>query len=411
MKKLLIIASVFPEPSTTAAGLRMLDLIQFFLEQEYQILLVSAASLSARSAPLEALNIQMKSIVLNDASFDVLLKEFQPNIVLFDRFVMEEQYGWRVSEILPNALKILDTEDLHFLRKARQAAYNAKVAFTEEMLYSEEAKRELASLLRCDLSLIISSYEMELLKREFKIPEELLLYLPLLVEENTKQKTFPSFEERKHFVTAGNFYHAPNLDAVLRLKRGIWPFIRKELPQAEIHIYGAYAPEQVLQMHKPTEGFFVDGWVEDLEAVLQNAKICLTPLSFGAGLKGKLLQSMLNGTPIVTTNIGAEAMYGNYQVPGIIANDNDSIVQAAIKLYTQKARWESCLIDIPNILSDLYNKKKFLKEFSDRLEFLVENLNAHRKTHFITQIIQYHDLLSRKYMSKWIVEKKRNEGK
>ena len=405
MKKLLVIASVFPEPSTTAAGGRMMDLLQFFQEQQYEVFLVSAASLSERSAPLEAVGIRMQSIVLNDESFDVMLQEFAPTIVLFDRFVMEEQYGWRVSEVLPNALKILDTEDLHFLRKARQVAYKSQVAFNEDMLYSEEAKRELASILRCDLSLIISSYEMELLQNQFKIPTDLLLYLPFLLDENSNRNTVSSFEDRQHFVTAGNFYHAPNLDAVIRLKREVWPLIKKELPQAEIHVYGAYAPEQVLQMHKPTEGFFIEGWVEDLDAVLQKAKVCIAPLSFGAGLKGKLLQSMLNGTPIVTTDVGAEGMYGNYKIPGIIANDHEGIAQAALTLYTQKETWESSLRDGDAILKNLYNKQKHLKEFTSRVDYLIKNLKAHRKEHFITQIIQYHDLQSRKYMSKWISAK------
>lgn len=384
-----------------------MDLLRFFLEQNYQILLVSAASLSERSAPLEALGIEIKSIVLNDDGFDELLRSFEPSVVLFDRFIMEEQYSWRVSEILPNALKILDTEDLHFLRKARQKAHKAQAIFTAEMLYSEEAKRELASILRCDLSLIISSYELALLQEQFKIPAALLWYLPLLVEEETIPKALPTFEQRQHFITAGNFYHAPNLDAVLRLKKEIWPLIRKELPHAELHIYGAYASEQILQTHKPAEGFFVEGWVEDLDTVLASSRICFAPLSFGAGQKGKLLQALINGTPVVTTSIGAEAMYGTFQAPGSIANDNESIAQAAINLYSQQAMWKASLSDREAILSQLFNKKHYLQAFNTRLDYLLSHLKLHRQEHFITQIIQYQAIQSTKYLSKWIAEKNR----
>ena len=408
MKKLLVIGRTFPEPSTTAAGGRMLDLLQFFLEQEYQITFVSAASLSERSAPLETIGIDVKNVQLNDTSFDTLLEELKADVVLFDRFITEEQFGWRVSEVLPKALKILDTEDLHFLRKARETAHKNQIAFQEEQLFTEEAKRELASILRCDLSLIISEYEMDLLERRFKIPKELLHYMPLLVDETSLSKSTSTFEERSHFVTAGNFYHAPNLDAVIRLKKDIWPLIRKELPKAELHVYGAYAPEQVLQMHKPSEGFYIDGWIEDLDEVISQAKVCLAPLSFGAGLKGKLVQAMLNQTPVVTTTIGAEAMYGNYQVPGIIADDNKSIAEAAITLYTQKEVWETIQKDREAILSNRFNKASCLKEFNARLKDLESNLETHRNANFITQIMQHQTLQSTKYLSKWIMLKNEN---
>jgi glycosyltransferase involved in cell wall biosynthesis len=407
MKKLFVIGRTFPEPSTTAAGGRMMILLQFFLSQNYEIIFASAAGISERSAPLARLGIKIQSILLNDESFDELLKRYQADIVLFDRFITEEQFGWRVSEILPNALKILDTEDLHFLRKARQNAHKAQVVFQEDMLYGEETKRELASILRCDLSLIISQFEMELLTLRFKIHEDLLFYLPLLVEGKFVTQSKSSFEERQNFITAGNFHHAPNLDAVLRLKKEIWPLIKKELPKAELHIYGAYAPEQVLQMHKAKEGFFIEGWVQDLDVVLSQARVCLAPLSFGAGLKGKLVQAMLNQTPVVTTKIGEEGMYGNYSIPGIIAENSESIAQAAISLYTQKEAWEAAQTDMKIILSNRFNKEKHLKEFMIRLLALENVLDEHRKANFIIQIIQYEAIKSTKYLSKWIEEKNR----
>jgi spore coat polysaccharide biosynthesis predicted glycosyltransferase SpsG len=114
----------FPEPNSTAAGSRMLQLIDLFLTQNYQITFLSTASISENSFDLNSKNIQFQNIVLNDNSFDDLIKKLNPEIVIFDRFTTEEQFGWRVSEQVPNAVKILDTEDLHFLRNAREKALN-----------------------------------------------------------------------------------------------------------------------------------------------------------------------------------------------------------------------------------------------------------------------------------------------
>lgn len=405
MKKLLVIGRTFPEPSTTAAGGHMMDLLSFFQEEEYQITFTSTSSLSERSAKLEELNIKLQQIKLNDASFDDLLNDLQPDVVLFDRFIMEEQFGWRVTEALPGCLKILDTEDLHFLRRAREKAHKENKPFKLDDWYTDDAKRELASILRCDLSLIISEVEMKILTEQFKIPEDILMYLPLLAAEGKGE--LPSFNKRQHFISIGNFHHTPNLDAVRFLKEEIWPLIRRELPKVELHVYGAYAPEYIKQMHKAEEGFMIKGWAEDLTAVMSNARVCLAPVRFGAGLKGKLMDAMIYRTPMVTAPVGAEGMYGEFQVPGIVAHDATGIANAAVELYQDKEQWESVLVDVPKILNQRFNKERYNKQFLARLATLRENLGEHRKTHFIGQVLQHQSMQSTKYLSKWIEEKNR----
>src|SRR5690606_20091869 len=113
---------------------------------------------------------------------------------------------------------------------------------------------EIASMYRCDLSLIISQFEMDLLQNIFQIPANILYYLPFLLDDLVGLPTFPSFKERKNFITVGNLLHQPNVDAVVQLNK-IWPSIKKELPEVEIHIYGAYAPKKILQLHSPKQGF------------------------------------------------------------------------------------------------------------------------------------------------------------
>ena len=218
MKQLLIIGYTFPEPSTTAAGSRMMQLMELFTEENYQITFASTAAVSEKTADLQAQAISLENIKLNDVSFDEFIKKLKPEIVVFDRYITEEQFGWRVSEHCPNALKILDTEDLHFLRKAREEAVKNGKPITAANLFSETTKRELASILRCDLSLIISEYEMELLQNTFKISPEILYYLPFLVETVSEEKSFPSFNKRHNFLAIGNLLHAPNVDSVLQLK-------------------------------------------------------------------------------------------------------------------------------------------------------------------------------------------------
>lgn len=407
MKNLLIIGFVWPEPNSTAAGSRIIQLISLFQKKSFTVTFVCAASKTKNSFDLEKLSIQTFDILLNDSSFDLLVKKINPDFVLFDRFLTEEQFGWRIAENCPEAIRILDTEDLHFLRNARQVAYqnNTTVSLTD--LKSEVAKREIASIYRCDLTLIISKYEMKLLKKTFKIDTSLLLYLPFLLNKMNMEtlRSYPSFQNRNHFISIGNFKHEPNWNSVQYLKTDIWPLIRKKLPEAKMHIYGAYATEKIQQLHNKKEGFLIKGWAENLKDVFTNTRVCLAPLRFGAGLKGKLIDAMQFGTPSVTTNIGAEAMHHKLPWNGFIEDDPIKFAFKAIELYSNEKLWESAQQNGVEIINACYSKEKYEKKLLNKIKNIQKNLVAHRLQNFIGALLMHHTLQGTKYMSKWIEEK------
>jgi len=404
----LIIGKVWPEPDSSAAGSRMMQLIELFQKSDYEVTFASAASESEYSVDLEKTGVGKEKIELNNSSFDRFIKNLQPNIVIFDRFMTEEQFGWRVAEQCPGAIRILDTEDLHALRAARHNAWKDGREFKQRDLLSEEiALRELASIYRSDLSLIISEYEMKLLSDVFHINNSLLFYIPFLLncmDDNDLNK-LPDFEVRAGFISIGNFLHEPNWNAVLWLKEDIWPLIRKKLPETELHIYGAYPSQKVYQLHKPEEGFIVKGRAESSSDVLSKARVLLAPLRFGAGLKGKLVEAMQYGTPSVTTEIGAEGINGKYEWSGFIENDADSIAEKAVELYEKKSLWLKSRQNGLKILKNRFDKPIFEQNFMDSLRELKQNLEYHRERNFIGSMLKHHSMLSTKYMSKWIEEK------
>jgi hypothetical protein len=406
-KKLLIIGFVWPEPKSSAAGSRMLQLINAFQSHNYKITFASPCAKNDNAFNLESIGVSQVSIKLNNSSFNVFIKELKPDVVLFDRFMMEEQFGWRVAEYCPNALRVLDTEDLQCLRKGRQQAFKDGKTFNNTYLFQDIAKREIASIYRCDLSLIISEFEMEILQNEFKVDASLLLYLPFMLDEVSGEaiSNLPKFEKRQHFITIGNFLHAPNNSSVLYLKETIWPLIRKQLPQAELHIYGSYASQKAKQLHNKAEGFLVKGFAEDVNQVMQQAKVCVAPLQFGAGLKGKLVDAMQNGTPCVTTSIGAEGMYGNLEPHGFIEDNPEEFANKVVELYTNKALWIERQHNGFTVISKRFNKRLFQNKIINAVEGLQEQLIEHRNNNFTGQMLQYHTMQSTKFMSRWIEEK------
>jgi glycosyltransferase involved in cell wall biosynthesis len=331
--------------------------------------------------------------------------------------MLEEQFGWRVAEACPDALRILDMEDVHALRHARHEAVKANsslvaTAVSAERLNNDLAYREVAAIYRCDLAFVISSYEMQLLQQHYNIPANLLCYCPFWQDGPYAQ--VPALADRAHFISIGNFRHAPNWQAVLWLKQQIWPLIRKQLPKAELHIYGAYPPPKATALHNAREGFLVKGWAEDAVAVMQQARLCLAPLQFGAGLKGKLLEAMQCGTPSITTSVGAEGMSikeNSSDWPGAIADNADAFAAAACALYQDESAWQAAQQRGYRILTECFSEDQAKQVWQQLQQLLDESAAARstrRHTNFTGQMLQSHAYRSTRYMGQWIAAKNRN---
>lgn len=411
-KSLLIIGKVWPEPRSSAAGSRMIQLIDLFQKDGWEITFSSPASKSDYSFNLEEIGVRETPVQLNDSSFDEFIKQLKPDAVIFDRYMTEEQFGWRAAENCPGALRILDTEDLHCLRNARQNAWKKNREFkAEDLLTEETAKREIASILRCDLSLIISDAEMQILKDAFHIDERLLFYLPFLLDfdDEPVHKNLLNYDDRNSFVSIGNFRHEPNWNAVLWLADEIWPLIRARLPSAKLYVYGSYPSKKNFQLSKPDNGFLIKGRASDAKEVIGKARVLLAPLRFGAGIKGKLVEAMQCGTPSITTSIGAEGIVLGNKWNGVIADDPGQFADAAVELYQNQDYWQTSQQAGFEILKDRFDRNKFEPELLRRIKEISNDLKSHRRNNFTGSMLMHHSMNSTKFMSKWIEEKKKQQ--
>ncbi len=405
--KLLIIGKVWPEPASSAAGVRMVQLIGLLKESGFDITFATSARQTQYMLQPDKLGVSSQIIELNNPSFDRFIGDLNPAFVIFDRYMTEEQFGWRVAETCPNAIRILNMEDVHCLRLARQRAIETGVEFEPKMLLLDEtAFREIASIYRSDLTLVISEAEMALLKETFGIPAFLLHYLPLLWDEKPAPKaTNPTFEDRQDFVTIGNFRHPPNLDSVFYLKKEIWPLIRKELPEAKLHVYGAYIPQKAADLNDKSSGFLIRGRAAEVNQVMEQSRVCLAPLRFGAGLKGKIFSALAADTPVVATDIGAEGLYKDSEIPGTICLSPKVFARQAVKLYTDKTYWSTCSETGKMLIQQRFNRSLFADKFTQKLHALQVVFTENREQNFVGSMLQHHSLLSSRYLSKWIVEK------
>jgi glycosyltransferase involved in cell wall biosynthesis len=362
-----------------------------------------------------------------------LVEAARPDCVVFDRFLAEEAYAGRLREIAPSVVRVLDMQDAHALRRARERA--AKAAKTrgedaaKEVLKSapnardEDLMREIASVQRSDLTLVCSPVEKEWLTRECGVAERKLRLASFFVDSVDAEAMKRDFSARKDFVTIGTFMHKPNVDSVEWLCEEVWPLVRKQLPNATMRVYGSYATENHRRrFHKPAQGFLFEGFAEDLGETLRAHRVLLAPLRFGAGIKGKILDAWRYGLPACTTPIGSEGCvpdvvefwsptssapidpehgWGGF---GDFTNPQD-IADAAVRLHEDENLWRLARGNGADLLDRLFSARVNLPDVFDAIERVIDDVDAVRDADYFGQCLWREDVRSTTYFSKWIEAK------
>jgi len=421
------------EVDASAAGVRSDALVRGALARSWRVTCVGCASENAATARLREMGAATARVPANrgDALRDALAAA-APDVVVFDRFLAEEAFGARVRECAPGVARVLDMQDAHALRRAREraAARGADAAETTRTMPTardEDLMREIASVERSDLTLVCSPVEKKWLERECGISEKKLRVASFFNRDVTHDAREMDFNARTDFITIGTFKHKPNVDSVRWLCEEVWPLVRERLPNATMRVYGSYASESIRQQfHRPKMGFHVEGFAEDLATVMRSSRVLLAPLRFGAGIKGKVLDAWTYGLPVCTTPIGSEGT-----VPGvdefwsassgaidpehgwggfgdcITASD---LADAAVRLHEDDALWQRARANGAGIVNEIFSAKSNIPEVLDAIEEVVDNLEKVRDADFHGQSLWMHTDRSTLYFSKWIELKETGEN-
>lgn len=237
-----------------------------------------------------------------------------------------------VRSVCPWARVLYDTVDLHFLRMERQAALTENPVLRREARAMREL--ELACVRSADVTLAVSELERQLLLD--LVPELVVETLPNVFI--TPKAPPPGIQGRQDLLFLGGFWHQPNADAVLWFADQILPLIRAEAPEIVFRIAGSNPTPEVLALgDRP--GIEVLGYVPDLTAIFDAARVFVAPLRYGAGMKGKVGQAMISGLPVVATGIGAEGMGAEDGQDLLIAEVPQDFADRVITLLREDALW------------------------------------------------------------------------
>jgi hypothetical protein len=403
----LIFSTVLPEPESSAAGVRQMQWIHALLRAAGRVVLMSP---SAPKKPVDwgyisfPPGVEVRSCALNDWSLSELIREMDPAVVLFDRFITEEQFGPLIQEAAPRALRLLETQDLHFLRRARGRGER-----DPGLWKGADAIRETAAILRSDHAFVVSSFEAELLNREFGIGTDHVSWIPFSYSEGGGEGRAQGFEGRSGFQFIGNFRHAPNMDGLRWFLSEVWPGIRNRLPGIEVKIHGAYPSAEVSGWHRPKEnGVRVIGSVRELKEAFRGVRVNLAPLRFGAGVKGKVLDGFHHGVPAVSTLIAAEGLMplaNPLPFPGLLAGSPEEWVEACVRLHEDPLLWEEARSRAALLMESFYSAHKVERLLDARIEELFAAQERGETPRWLSRILRDEFQSGRKYFSKWIEAK------
>lgn len=246
-----------------------------------------------------------------------------------------------------NAKLIFDMVDFHYLRLKRAWEINKEPALEMEM--KKYLKMEIHNADIADVVIPITEEDKRELMPLLKKKTEMIIVgnIHQFINENLE---FKDFSQRENLLFIGSFIHSPNLEAVRYLHDKIFPLLLKTIPSLKIDIIGSYAPQEILDLN--SEKFRVLGFVEDISEYFNNAKLFVAPLAFGAGIKGKIGQSLEFGLPLVTSEIGAEGFdFSPNEELMIAPMDSPSVfAEKIISLYTDEKLWNQVSANSEKIL-------------------------------------------------------------
>ena len=335
-KRALVLEHCTPTPDQDAGSVSVFNILLMLREMDFQVTFIAEDNFLYM--PDYTTRLQRAGIEVLYAPYTISVEQHleekghRYDLAFLFRPKVVERHITAIKKYCPQAKTLFYTHDIHHLRMAREAEL---LGDKTKRLEALDMKRlELAAIRAMDATIVVSQAELEILQPQ--LPGCRLEILPLLLNIPGTQV---GFDRRKDFCFVGGFQHTPNVDAVQYFASAVMPAIRKKLPGVKFHIIGSKPPETVKAL--AAEDIVVHGFIEDLNGLLDQMRLSVAPLRYGAGVKGKVGTSLAAGLPSVLSDVAAEGMQLLDGEHVLVANDSGSMAQAIVRLYSDRALWQA----------------------------------------------------------------------
>ena len=333
--QVLVIDHRIPSPDRDSGSLRMMEIIRAIKRRGHHVTFVpdTMTVFATYHEDLEREGVEVIHRPFYDSVEEYLAQHGrEQNLVIISRADIAERHLKTVRRHAPAAKIVFDTVDLHFLREER----HARLGETQEASDRAQSRKEqeLGLARAADLTLVVSPVEKAVIEEECgnEIDVRILSNIhPIIAGER------PGFESRRDILFIGGFDHAPNTDAVLYFAREIFPRIAERIPEAIFQVIGPYPTPEISGL--ASSRIQILGFVPDVAPLFDRSRLSVAPLRFGAGVKGKVNQSMSFGVPTVVTSIAAEGMHLIDGVDAMIADQPDRFADSVVRLWSSPELW------------------------------------------------------------------------
>jgi len=331
--KILIIDAYTPTPDQDSGSLRMINFMRILRNLGYAVSFMpeNISYVSKYTMMLQAIGVEALYHPFIEPVKWLRENGKYLNSIILSRHYVAANFLGLCKLYAPQAKLIFDTVDLHYLREQRAAELENRDALKRQAAATRA--NELKIMRECDITLVVSPVEQALLKRE--IPHVRVEILSNVHEIHGCRK---NFSDRSDIVFIGGFQHTPNVDAMLFFSSEIWPSLTKILPEIKLHIVGSKATDEIFALNN-NNNIIVHGFVEDIAPLMDNCRISIAPLRYGAGVKGKVNMAMSYGLPVIATSIAVEGMYVQPDEEVLVADTPQDFASAIIRLYQDELLW------------------------------------------------------------------------
>jgi GT2 family glycosyltransferase/glycosyltransferase involved in cell wall biosynthesis len=332
-KNILVIDHHLPMPDRDSGSLRMFQILKLLHELGHRLTFIPD---NLADIPPYTGELQKRGIEVYYHPYIKSVREYLAahgskfHVVLLSRCDFARKHIPDVRLHAPQSRIIFDTVDLHFLREHREAQLTGDPEGRRKALEKQRLEHELIE--QADETWVVSSVEQQLLQKEW--PDASIQVVSNIVDIPGSSTPFGL---RRDWLFIGSFLHPPNIDAVLFFVEKIYPLVRKHLQDAKFYILGDKAPPEVVAL--ANEHIVVTGLQRDVRQFFDSVKLSVAPLRFGAGVKGKINQSMAFGVPVVATTPAVEGMQLTDHEDVLLADEPEDFARALIELYESEELW------------------------------------------------------------------------
>ena len=301
----------------------------------------------------------VECVVARGSPADVIANLPEPSVVFAIRYYCLNPYAQSIRNRWPNCRVLFNPADLHFLREQRKQGLSASNDSPVEDIDRITAA-ELRAIEFADVTLPYSSVEVG--EIHARIPAARTGICPWVAEDVSD---VPGLKDRAGLVFLGGFDHAPNVDAVQYFVDDILPRVLSVLPETRFYIFGSRMPDEIRDLQ--SDHVVPMGYVESLRDVYDSARVFVSPLRFGAGVKGKVIESMSYGCPGVMTDLSIEGIAVEPGTHCLVANDPLSFAEQTIELLENDELWMRLHAEVRKRVTEVYGFSTAVDAFADIL--------------------------------------------